>query len=77
MKALFKKYSKIIPSVILSLSIITFAFCCLAHRGAVQTIGFFAPQMRDLTGCDESIPEFSSKICEEIGDLFLQGRSGD
>ena len=67
---MIKKYSTCLFATALSVLIITFSLCFLAHNSDASKTSFSASQIYEMTGTDEEDGEVSSKIKEEIINAF-------
>ena len=70
---IMKKYSKCFFAIFIAALIITASLCFLAHSEAsegVSEISFSASQIYEMTESDEDDADISSKIGEELSDLF-------
>ena len=67
---MIKEYSKCLFALLLSTLIITFSICLLAHRNDASKTSFSASQIYEMTGSGEDDGEVSSKITEEIVNVF-------
>lgn len=67
---IIKEYSKCLFAAMLSLLIITFSLCLLAQSTDSQETSFSASQIYEMTGTDEDSGEVSSKVKEEIVNVF-------
>ncbi len=65
-----KTYSRCIFACFLASLIIAASLCFLAHSFEINEISFSPSQIYELTGSEGKQPEISSKISEEISDLF-------
>ena len=67
---MIKEYSKCLFALLLSTLIITLSLCFLAQSGDASKTSFSASQIYKMTGASEDDGEVSSKITEEIVNVF-------
>lgn len=67
---MIKEYSKCLFALLLSALIITLSLCFLAHRSDASKTSFSASQIYEMTGQSEEDIEISSKVMEEIINVF-------
>ncbi len=70
MIGIIKKYSKCLFAILIAVLIIIASLCFLAHKRGISGISFSASQIYEMTDTDRQDAEFSSKIREEISDIF-------
>lgn len=65
-----KKYSRCIFAGVLAALIMVASLCFLAHSFEISEVSFSPSQIYELTEEKGETPEFSSKISEELSELF-------
>lgn len=70
MIGIIKKYSKYLFAILVAALIIIASLCFLAHRQNISNISFSTSQIYEMTDIERQDAEFSSKIWEEISDIF-------